>query len=163
MAITFSADEIFEMALQLERNGARYYRKAAHGVSNSEFKKLFEELAEMEIDHEKTFAAMRDELTSDERLQTVFDPDDEVGLYLRALADGRVFDIKTDPAQQLTGNETPADIIKTAIGLEKDSIIFYLGLENYVPPQAGKDKVRAIIQQEMGHIALLNEELNVLK
>ena len=28
----FSADEIFEMAQQIERNGAQFYRKAASGA-----------------------------------------------------------------------------------------------------------------------------------
>ena len=87
MAITFSADEIFEMAEQIERNGAKYYRQAAKGTSSVALKKSFEELA------------------------------------------------------------------------EKDSIVFYLGLEHYVPGQCGKDKIRAIIKQEMGHIVLLKDKL----
>lgn len=163
MAVTFSADEIFEIAEQIERNGAVFYRKAAKGVSNTEFKKLFEELAIMEVDHEKTFAAMRAKLTTSERLPAVFDPNDEVGLYLRAMADGRVFDIKADPSEKLTGRETPQDILNTAIGLEKDSIVFYLGLEDYIPAESGKDKVRAIIKQEMGHIVLLTSKMDIFK
>ena len=92
MAVTFSADEIFEMAQQIERNGGKFYRKGAKGVSDAQLKKMFEELADMEVDHEKTFAAMQDELASSERLPSAFDPNDEVGMYLRAMADGRVFD-----------------------------------------------------------------------
>jgi len=159
MAVTFSADEIFEMAEQIERNGVKFYRKAANNVSDKAMKNSFTDLAEMEVDHEKTFAAMRAELSSSERLPAAFDPDDEVGLYLRAMADGRVFDMQTDPSEQLTGRETPQDILNTAIGLEKDSIVFYLGLENYVTTESGKDKVKAIIKEEMGHIALLSEKL----
>ena len=159
MAVTFSADEIFAMAEQVERNGAKFYRKAAKEISNKEFKELFEELADMEDDHEKTFAAMRAELTTGERLPAVFDPNDEVGLYLRAMADNKVFDSKTDPSQQLTGHETPDDILSIAIGLEKDSIVFYLGLEDYVPPESGKARVKTIIKEEMGHIALLSEKM----
>jgi len=162
MAITFSMDEIFAMAERIERNGVTFYRKAAEGVSDTEFKKIFEELIEMELDHVKTFAAMRAEFTGSERLPAVFDPDDEVGMYLQAMADGRVFDIQADPSKKLTGSETPQDILNMAIELEKDSIIFYLGLEEYVPAESGKDKVRAIIKQEMGHIALLDDKLKML-
>ena len=163
MAITFSMDEIFAMAERIERNGVAFYRKAVEGVSGTEFKKIFEELIEMELDHVKTFAAMRAELTDSERMPAVFDPDDEVGMYLQAMADGRVFDIKADPSKKLTGRKTPQDILNMAIGLEKDSIIFYLGLEGYIPAESGKDKVRAIIKQEMGHIALLNDKLRALE
>ena len=115
------------------------------------------------MDHEKTFAAMRAELTDSERMPAVFDPDDEVGMYLQSMADGRVFDIKADPSKKLTGSETPQGILNLAIGLEKDSIVFYLGLEEYIPPKAGRDKIRAIIKEEMGHITLLNDKLKVLE
>ena len=37
MAITFSMDEIFAMAERIERNGVAFYRKAAKGVSGTEF------------------------------------------------------------------------------------------------------------------------------
>ena len=159
MAVTFDADEIFEMAEQIERNGVKFYRKAAKGISNMQIRKLLEELADMEVDHEKTFSAMRADIVGTEHAVSVFDPDDEVGLYLRALADGRIFDVKADPSEKLTGSETPQHILKIAIALEKESVIFYLGLEEYVPPEAGKDRVRDIIKQEMGHIALLSEKL----
>ena len=161
MAVTFSADEIFEIAEHIERNGAKFYRKAAQGVDSAEFAKLFAQLAELEVEHEKTFAAMRTQLSARE-LPIVYDPDDEVALYLRALADGRVFDIKSDPSEKLTGRETPADILNMAIGLEKDSIVLYLGLAEYVPADGGKDKVNAIIKQEMGHVTLLSDKLKNL-
>lgn len=162
MAVTFSADEIFEMAEQIERNGAKFYRAVAKAVSNKDMKKLFVELAQMEVEHEETFASMRAELTDSEGAD-VYDPNDEVGLYLRAMADGKVFDVETDPSEQLTGMETPQDILNTAISLEKDSIVFYLGLENYVSAGSGKDRVRGIIKEEMGHIALLSDKLKVLE
>lgn len=163
MAVTFSVDEIFEMAEQIERNGARFYRKAAKEIANKELKKILEELAVMETDHEKTFATMRADVKNSQRLPSVFDPNDEVGMYLRAMADGKVFDAKTDPSEQLAGRETPQDILNSAIALEKDSVVFYLGLEEYVPADSGKNKVRQIIKQEMGHIALLSDKLKALE
>jgi rubrerythrin len=50
-----------------------------------------------------------------------------------------------------------------AIGLEKDSIVFYVGLKESVSPRAGKDKVQAIIKEEIGHIAILSQKLEALK
>lgn len=84
-------------------------------------------------------------------------------MYLRAMADGHVFDIKADPAEKLTGRETPEDILQTAIGMEKDSIVFYAVLKECVPPKAGRGKVEAIIKEEMGHIVTLNKKLAALK
>jgi rubrerythrin len=161
MAITFTADEIFEMALQIERDGEKFYRTAAKHTTDIAFKELLLELAKMEAEHEKTFAAMQTELSPAEQ-PDIFDPDNELVLYLHSIVNGKVFDMKTDPAEQLTGKETAQDILEKAIDMEKNSIVFYLGIEEYVPQRAGKDKVRAIIKQEIGHIALLVDKRDAL-
>jgi rubrerythrin len=49
-----------------------------------------------------------------------------------------------------------------AIGVERDSIAFYVGLKEAVSRKAGKDKVEDIIKEEMGHIVALNEILQDL-
>lgn len=160
MSITFSANEIFEMAEELERNGSRFYRQAAESFKEPAKQQLLLSLAEMEDMHELTFEAMRNHLTDAEREVDTFDPDDEAGMYLRAMADGHVFDLSQPPAEKLTGNESFTDILKIAIDCEKDSIVFYLGLKDLVPAKEGKDKIDAIIREEMGHISLLNKQLN---
>ncbi len=156
MSITFNAFEIFEMAEQIERNGVKFYRKAAQGISDSQVQQMLLELADMEAEHEKTFTAMRKQLSEGERELRAFDPENEMALYLQAMAGGHVFNLKKDASEQLSGSETEEDILRLAINAEKDSIIFYLGLKDFVPVRAGKDKVEAIIKEEMGHIALLN-------
>jgi len=79
------------------------------------------------------------------------------------MADEHVFNVKADPVEQLAGKETPEDVLKMAIGLEKDSIAFYVGLKESVSHKAGKDKVEAIIKEEMGHIVTLSQKLEALK
>lgn len=163
MSVQFNADEIFEMAEQIERNGAKFYRRAAEGTMGGPTHELLLQLAAMEEDHEKTFAAMRKDLTPQERKPITFDPDDQGGLYLRAMADGYIFDVQTDPAEQLTGQEPPEEIFRRAIQAEKDSIVFYLGMKDCVPPRRGSERLDGIIQEEMGHIALLSRQWASLK
>jgi rubrerythrin len=162
MGITFSADEMFEVAERIERNGAYFYRTAAKSVTDPTMHQRLLDLAAWEDGHEKTFAAMRAELTDAERQPTVFDPEDESGLYLAAMADGHVFDVRSDPAAALSGKETLAEILQMAIGREKDSVVFYVGMQNFIPPRLGKQRVEAIVKEEMGHIALLSGELRQL-
>jgi len=161
MGMRFNADEVFRMAEQIERNGAKFYRTAAEKFPN--MRDLFVGLAAMEDTHEKTFAAMRAEFSASEREPTVFDPDDEAEMYLRVMADGNVFDTKADPAELVAARSTPEEVLMTAIGLEKDSVVFYVGLKRNVSSKAGKDKVEALIGQEIGHIATLSRELEALK
>ena len=163
MSITFNAFEIFEMAEQIERNGVKFYRKAAQSISDQDVRQTLVDLADMEAEHEETFAGMRKQLSDEDRELRVFDPENEVALYLQAMASGHVFDLKKDPGEQLTGTETVEDILKLAIDAEKDSIVFYLGLKDFVPVKAGKDKVEAIIKEEMGHNAVLNRRLPASK
>ena len=160
MGVQFSADEIFEMAEQIERNGAKFYRKAADGLGDKKEASILLDLAAMEEDHEKTFAAMRKELSGGEVEPTAFDPQGEAALYLQAFADGHVFDPESDPSAKLTGEETLDNILRTAIGLEKDSIVFYLGIRDTVKKKQGKEKIDGIIREEMSHITGLSKQLS---
>jgi len=159
MGIKYNADEIFEMAEQMERNGAKFYRKAAEACSSVKSRQTLLDLAAMEDEHEKTFASMRKNLTAQETAQTVFDPDNQAALYLQAFADGHVFDVKEEPCDRLTGRETMEEVLRIAIGLERDSIAFYLGIKASVPERLGRDKVDAVIQEEMSHVTLLSSQL----
>ena len=161
MPMPFNADEVFEMAEQIERNGDRFYRDAAEKFS--EVRQLLLELAAMEDQHEKTFAAMRAELSGTEAEALVFDPDDQAQLYLQAMADEHIFNIKSDPVNQLGNLDTPDEVLKMAMGMERDSIAFYAGLKESVSRKAGKDKVEAIIKEEINHIAILSQKMEALK
>ncbi|MHC4295003.1 MAG: ferritin-like domain-containing protein [Planctomycetota bacterium] len=158
--ITFNADEVFEMAEQIERNGAKFYRKAADSA-DSGTRELLLRLAGMEDDHEKTFAAMRTELAGSEKLSFTADPDNTAALYLQVIADGKVF--AADPSEALGGNETAESVLNTAISLEKDSIVFYQGMKEVVPSASGGERLDAIIRQEIGHIVDLTKQLQLLK
>ncbi|MFO7496423.1 MAG: ferritin family protein [Desulfobacterales bacterium] len=149
----FNADEIFQMAEQLERNGSRFYRNAAETTALPEESALLLKLAAMEEEHEKTFQSMRSELGDLEKTAPAFDPDGEAALYLRALADTRVFFEKKIDTRSLK------EILKAAIEAEKESILFYLGMREVVPGKLGKSRLDDIITEEMGHIRLLSKEL----
>lgn len=153
MSYDFNADDIFEMAEQMERNGAAFYRNAAEGNIDPDNKEFLLELAKMEVAHEQTFKAMRAELAAQEKTATVFDPQGEATLYLRALADTRVFFEKDIDTSTMLG------ILKSAIEAEKDSIVFYLGMKEAVPAELGQDRLDGIIKEEMGHVRLLGKEL----
>jgi rubrerythrin len=156
---TFNWDEIFEIAEQIERNGAGYYRYAAKNASDPEMKQRLLDLAIMEEGHEFTFRKLRQELSKREQPGQIEDIDGQAAAYLRALAGARVFKVHQDPSEQLSGNETEEQILEIAIGLEKDSVVFYQGMKDLVPEELGKDRVETIIKEEMGHILTLNDAL----
>ncbi len=156
MSYDFSADNIFEMAEQMERNGAKFYRKSAENAADPSVKKLLLQIAAMEDAHEKTFAALRADLTNEEKKATVFDPEGESVVYLRAMADTKVFFEKEIDVSSIQ------EVFKAAILAEKDSIVFYLGMKDLVPDKLGRNKLDIIIKEEMGHIRILSNELIAL-
>jgi len=157
MSIRFTADEVFEMALQIERNGAAFYERAAELEQDAHARNTLLELAAMEEEHDQTFTEMRAGLTEQERKELTFDPEGQLPLYLRAIADKNVFDTKSAPAERLTGKQTMEDVLRTAIGLEKDSIVFYVGLKGIVPERLGAARLDDIVKEEMSHIATLSD------
>jgi len=159
MPITFNANEIFQIAEHIERNGARFYRKAADNAPDEKTKQMLLEMADMEAGHMRTFEHMRRYLSSKEKTATVFDPDNKASVYLKTMADTRGSEGKKSLTEELTGAESIEEILKIALNAEKDSIIYYFGLRSFVPPRAGRDKIEAIIAEEIRHIATLNKML----
>ena len=153
MNYDFNADEIFEMAEQMERNGAAFYRNAADSISDEKNKHMLLHLADMEVEHEKTFVEMRNALTDQEKATRIFDPEGEALLYLRALIDTRVF------FQKEIDTTSMKEILKEALLAEKDAIVFYLGMKDMVPEKLGKSHLENIIREEMEHIKLIGRKL----
>ena len=161
MALGFNADEVLRMAERIEQNGARFYRKAAESCGAAELNGCLLKLAEMEEAHAKTFADMHVELTGAEAKPLSFDPEGETEKYLLAMADANVFDPDVDLGDAAC-EMSDEEILDVAIDLEKESIVFYLGLKELVSSQAGKDKVEEILKEEISHIALLRDRLETL-
>jgi rubrerythrin len=163
MAIVFNADEIFEMAIRIENNGAAFYRKSAGLQSDTKNQKFLEGLANMEDQHQKIFTEMRTTLTQKDKDPKVFDPYDEVSQYLTAMADTMGGEGSPSVADALTGEETLEEILRIAVGLEKDSILFYLGIKDLIPSQSGQDRIDEVIREERRHVAQLSNLLEKLK
>jgi len=157
MANEFNANDILEMAKKIEINGAKFYREAANRVDEGKHKQFLLGLAEMEDTHEKTFSDMQKSLGDSETATTAFDPENESALYLKALADTRVFFQKAQPETTMKG------ILAAAITAEKDSITFYLGMKELISEKMGKSKIDDIIKEEMSHIRMLAGKLMEFK
>jgi len=85
MGITFNADEIFEMAEEIERNGAKYYREAAEKATDKKTKQILLDMAAMEDEHLEIFVEMRKELSGREKEPMIFDPDNQAAKYLQVM------------------------------------------------------------------------------
>jgi len=159
MPVNFSVDEIFEMAKQIEKNAAGFYREAAKRASDKEFQKIFVHLAAMEDSHNKIFQEMRKQLGPEEKEQSTFDPDNQAILYLQSMADSHGTEGRKSRTEKLTGNETMRQIFEIAVAAEKDSVVFYTAIKELVGTETAREKVNAIIDEELGHLVVLKLQL----
>ena len=158
MSTAFNADEIFQIAEQIEINGMNFYTQAAGQFADPWTKKTLTSLADWERTHQKIFAVLRAKLSEADRKATNLDPQGEAAQYLKALSDMRIFDA-SNPRLKLTGAESVGDVLRTAVGLEKDSVAFYVGMLELVPAELGKSRISDIIKEEMRHVTILTQAL----
>jgi len=158
MNVTFNAFEVFEIAEQIERNGTNFYIRAAELFNDPDICQMFLRLAELEKEHELTFAQMKQQLSEQSRHAGTSESEDLLP-DPRVMAGLAVFGIRSDPAEELRGRQEKTDIIRRAVEKEKDSIVFYHGLKEFVPAGADKNKIDDIIKEEMRHIVILDQSL----
>ena len=167
MSLDFNADEIFEIACRIERNGADFYRQMSERISHDPTRKMLLDFAAMEEAHGKIFMAMRKELTDKKKVKTVFDPDEETIAYLHAMADIHVFDTNAEDdftlSDDLSETAKAMKILRASINREWGSIALYLGMKGLVPETLGKGNIDGILKEEMRHVNLLSRRLTDLK
>ncbi|MFB3891429.1 MAG: rubrerythrin [Phycisphaerae bacterium] len=160
MSDTITGDYILQMAERIEQNGAGFYTLAAQRCPEQARPALLG-LAEDEATHQRQFQQIRQRLAMAPAGE--IDPDGEPARYIRALLSRKFFDPSSDPASYFSGGESFRDILLTAVGLEKESVVFYEGLKAVVPEGDSRAIVELIIRTEMKHITDLVRQLTALE
>jgi rubrerythrin len=160
MAVLPKIDDVFAMAEHIECNGARFYREVAEGEGiDSDVCQMLLELAVMEDDHEKLFAEMRAELAERELTEPAFSEEGDAVSYLHAVTDIWQIGEKNKSAAPEQKCKPLVDVLHKAIELEKDSIMFYLGMKEMLAEDSDRKRVDDIIKEEMRHVVDLNRKL----
>ena len=154
MSVVFSAEEVFSMAMEIEKSGYAYYKTVADGTDNPKLKELFDYLAGEEQRHYAFFESLSKEVTD---LNISGEELEQLSEYIQATTESRFF-IGEDKAIALakkTGNVK--DAIDVAIGFEKDTLLFFYEVQN-VTPQKTKKAAGEIIEEEKRHVMRLLEK-----
>ena len=147
---SFSIREVIEQAVQTEKLGHEFYTKMSERFENdSKLKDLFNELALMEVAHEKIFSDLKDKI-SDENLENW----DEAAKYLRAIVESEFFLGKNKSLPSLGYLDSVKDAVEYALEFEKETLLYYVGLQQAISKNEVIDK---IIDEEKSHIIWLSE------
>jgi len=163
MSFDFNADEIFQVGVQIEQNGQRFYSMAAKNCPDPSAQKLFLDLASWESKHIDFFEKLRQRLSRMAKGGDFFDPNQELHLYLKAAADSHVFLKSKDVREFVSKCKTPIEALDLAIAFEKDSVVFYTTMKKLVPEHLGKNEIDILINEEIGHIFALTQKKKELE
>lgn len=156
MSMYFNADEVFQLGVDIERNGQEFYQAAMERAGDIRTQNLFRDLMKQEKKHELVFENLRRGLAKSLKPATIYDLYGESDMYLKALAETHVFNPSVEEIDQVvTDCKTPLQVIDLAIHFEKESIVFFLWMKDHTKPEWGRDKINQLIRQEQRHIVQL--------
>lgn len=149
----FNAKEIFEIAINIEENGIRFYRYAADNIAeDKEVKDMFNELAEQEVEHKGTFSKMLSGITDEGELE---DYSEDYFDYLSAYINNTIFSDEM-MEEEVSEIKDVTSALEFGIRRELDSILYYNEIKDYVPEKQ-HEQIEKIIEEERKHYMQLSD------
>lgn len=152
----FTIEEIRELAVQIESNGEALYREVASKVSDPDLKALLELMAQEEALHGRWFSRLGD-------APLEFAPpgkDAELEAMGRELLTQmlgeQTFSLDADSLKRV---DSVAQVIEQAAEFEKDTIVFYEMLADFIEEAPAVAHLQAIIAEEKAHVEKLRAYL----
>ena len=162
MIYGFNANEVFQIAIDMEGNGKFFYEKAMEIIDDPDVKELLAFLAQEEGEHLKKFTELKAQLPKTATEDTIWDPEHEMNKYLQMMADMHVFRSDFDVEEKLSRVKNPEDVLKLGIQFEKDSIIFFLTIQDATEEKKGQELIGQLVDEEKKHLNKLSLELGKL-
>lgn len=160
MGITYNAQEVYEIGIEIEKNGRRFYLSAAEKAEEEELKKFFTGLADWEQHHIELFEQLKSHLAqSDDR----YDPDEDAHKYMKATADSHVFLAGADVDKLMEGCNNAEDALALALRFEKDSVVLYSSMKGLVREDLGRESIDKLINEEIIHVSYITAKLETLR
>jgi rubrerythrin len=147
----FTLADICEIAIQIERNGEASYLLAAQKATDVQIAGLLHKLAEQEREHLRWFEQL-------DVGRVIAPKDDQMNRFgqdlLREMIGGQTFSLDSD---QLGHAMQMKAVIAQSIEFEKDTIVFYEMLHNFLDDSETMQQLERVIDEERSHIERLNE------
>jgi len=151
MGVFFSGKELIGIAIGIEKNGVAFYDSLASSAKDVTAQDTYKYLADREREHIQIFQNMLGSVGDYQPPETYTE---EYARYLRGLVDSAVFaddKVAREMAEKVTST---AEAIQIGLRAEKDSILFYLEMQNLVR-SSDRGVVNKIIEEERSHVRQL--------
>jgi rubrerythrin len=152
MAILQPSD-IVEIGIEKEIKRRDFYGLAAeHFADKAELAELFAKLRDWEEGHIVKFRKIRDEVKGGNYAESY---PGEIQEYMAAVVDSDLYE-NLDAESFALKIKSPEEALTAGIGFEKDAILFFGGLANFVDPKS-KKVIEQLIEEEQQHMLQLFE------
>jgi rubrerythrin len=140
---------IFDFAMQMEKDGEDYYRQLAQQAGNKGMKTILTSLADEEVKHYNAIEKIKTQETqiTDSEILT-----DARNIFVQIKESGEKFDFDTDQK----------DLYKKARDIEKKSRDFYTDKANEVTEGYQKDLFLKLAVEEQKHYVLLDNIIDFI-
>jgi rubrerythrin len=113
-------------------------------------------LVREETEHKAKIVSLMAKVPAGAWAPAVSDPGQELDLYIKMMADQHVFGSVDELDAQLAEVKTTKDALKLALQLEKDSVIFFLGMQEATCEGKDRDLLALLIKEEQDHVRRLS-------
>lgn len=152
MAHFFRANEIANVAVEIEKRGREFYLQAAQMAVTAKVKDIFTFLSEEEAKHEETFQGMLSRLGKVE--MPAWATQDEYMQYLEALIESHML-FSALGQKYMAQADSEKDVIKMAMSFEKDTMLFFTEMKELVP-YSERYAVQQCYDEERKHLLQLS-------
>ena len=142
----FSAYEIFDIAVKLEKNGENVYRYAQSRIANIALRELLAFMAEEEQKHAELFSRLQSEIQHGKDHHIIKEMSESL---VEKFVGDQSFSLKDVDFTQV---ETIRNMIDVFIDFEKNTILFYEILYPFITDEHTLTTLNQIIGEEKNHI-----------
>ncbi|MHC1727763.1 MAG: ferritin family protein [Syntrophobacteraceae bacterium] len=151
----FTASELFDLAIQVEINGERFYRYALDLVDKESLRDVLRWLADQESQHKDLYREIRENFSTEPGPQNPASTDEE-RLVLRAAMGRHAFSLDELNIASLRDDK---ELLKAAIAFEDDAILFFEFISSLVSDPKALSTLEEIRREELKHRELLREKM----
>jgi len=146
MTAYFKREELYRIAIEIERSGLAFYTEIARLSKNEQSRAVYDYLANSEKRHLRTFKKLlgKNVISAPQSYRG------EYRKYLMTLLKDRVFP-SSAIARSRAAKSGPSAALKAGINSEKDSILLYTELRYMVSP-SDRTVIERILAEEKRHL-----------
>jgi rubrerythrin len=147
--------DAIKTAIQMEKDGYSFYKKAAAQTSNTMGSKIFESIAADELVHLEVFQKLFKDTIGKNEWNTLVDSS-------KKYQHPPIFPKDLKQVEGVNPDTNELDALHMAMDSEQDAIDYYMDIRKNTDDTNVTDIIDEIIAQEKNHYNILNQEFNHL-